>query len=95
MDSCKKNLVNTKGVETVGDFLCGQVRRWLKNDADFKANGKKNIKIVFHYSQCGGEWAAVNSEGAELYPEEPLCCSAEGLFYRCDGSDYNKICEKK
>merc|ERR1712179_158065 len=94
MDSCTKNLVNTKGAETVGDYLCGQVRRWLKNDADFNAHGKEDIKIVFRYSQCGSEWAAVDSDGTELYPAEALCCSAEGFFYRCDGTDYNKICDK-
>merc|ERR1719422_1279110 len=26
LDSCEKNLVNTKSTQTVGDFLCGQVK---------------------------------------------------------------------
>eukprot|EP00092_Neocalanus_flemingeri_P001492 GFUD01001591.1.p1 GENE.GFUD01001591.1~~GFUD01001591.1.p1 ORF type:complete len:207 (+),score=69.50 GFUD01001591.1:60-680(+) len=96
LDSCDKNLVNTKSGETVGDYLCGQVRRWLKNDEDFKANGKDNIKIPFYYSQCGEDWTPVtDGETGALYTDEELCCSPDGLFRRCDGSDYTKECPEK
>merc|ERR1711997_919924 len=30
LDSCDRNLMNTRGTDTVGDYLCGQVRRWLR-----------------------------------------------------------------
>ena len=53
LDSCNKNLVNTKQSQTIGDYLCQQVRRWLRNDDDFKANGRDNIKLPVYYSQCG------------------------------------------
>ena len=53
LDSCNKNLVNTKQSQTIGDYLCQQVRRWLRNDADFKANGRDNIQLPVYYSQCG------------------------------------------
>merc|ERR1712115_53468 len=42
LDSCDKNLINTRGSQTIGDYLCGQVRRWLRRSDDFKANGIKN-----------------------------------------------------
>jgi len=92
LDSCEKNLVNTKSTETVGDYLCNQVKRWLRNDADFKVNGRDNIKIPIYYSSCGGEWTHVTSGGAGLYVDEPLCCKPDGTFRRCDGSDYNLTC---
>merc|ERR1712212_886426 len=88
LDSCSKTLVNTKGTETVGDYLCKQVKRWLKRDDDFKANGKNNIKIAFLYSHCGGEWTAVKNGADPLYTDESLCCTAEGLFERCNGKEY-------
>jgi len=90
MDSCGKNLVNTKGDGTAGDYLCDQVRRWLRRDEDFKANGKNDIKIAFHYSECGGDWKPVNDAGNQLYAEEPLCCTAEGTFRRCNGEKFTK-----
>ena len=76
LDSCDKNLVNTKAGGTIGDYLCGQVRRWLKNDADFKANGRDNIKIPFYYSSCGEDWTPVSSDGNNLYTDEELCCDS-------------------
>merc|ERR1711909_94067 len=45
LDSCSKSLVNTKGTETVGDYLCKQVKRWLRKDDEFKANGKKISRL--------------------------------------------------
>jgi len=93
LDSCDKNLVNTKAGGTIGDYLCGQVRRWLKNDAEFKVNGKDNITIPFYYSQCGEDWTPVtDGETGALYTDEKLCCSPDGLFRRCDGSDYQTEC---
>jgi len=92
LDSCEKNLVNTKAGGTVGDYLCGQVRRWLKNDADFKANGRDNIKIPFYYSSCGEDWTPISSDGNNLYTDEELCCTSDGLFRRCDGSAFETEC---
>jgi len=93
MDSCGKNLVNAKGTGTAGDELCKQVKRFLKRDDDFKANGKRDIKIAFYYSECGGDWKPVNNNGTQLYPKEPLCCTADGKFKRCNGKDFTKSCE--
>merc|ERR1712142_670809 len=95
LDSCDKNLVNTKGTETVGDCLCGQVRRWLKNDDDFQANGRDGINIVFHYSQCGEDWTPVADGDNILSTTEQLCCTKDGFFRRCDGTDYRTICPEK
>ena len=96
LDSCDKNLVNTKGSETVGDYLCGQVRRWLKNDDDFKANGRDDINIVFYHSQCGEDWTPItDGEDVTLSTKEKLCCTKDGLFERCDGSDYITSCPEK
>ena len=95
LDSCDKNLVNTKSGGTIGDYLCGQVRRWLKNDDDFKANGKDNIKIPFYYSQCGEDWTPISDGDNTLYTDEELCCSKDGLFRRCDGSAFATECPEK
>jgi len=94
LDSCDKNLVNTKSTETIGDYLCGQVRRWLRNDADFKVNGRDNITMPIYSSHCGGDWTPVTdgSSGGNLYVDELLCCNPDGTFRRCDGSDYRKTC---
>lgn len=69
-----------------------QVRRWLRRDEDFKANGRDNIRIPIYYSQCGGDWTPVTSGAEALYVDEPLCCSPDGSFRRCDGSDYRTSC---
>jgi len=90
LDSCGKNLVNIKGDGTAGGELCKQVNRFLKRDDDFKANGKRDIKIAFHYSACGGDWTPVKNNGERLYVEEPLCCDKDGLFERCDGEESEK-----
>merc|ERR1711879_888011 len=71
LDSCEKNLVKTKSSETVGDYLCKQVERWLGRKADFKAEGKEDIRIPIYYSACGGDWTPVTDEGEALYVEEP------------------------
>jgi len=63
-DSCGKSLVRKKwseqADETMGDYLCGQVHRWLKRNSDYKEKGKDNIEIAFMYSQCGKDWKQVN-----------------------------------
>ena len=92
LDSCEKNLVNTKSSQTIGDYLCQQVRRWLRRDSDFKANGRDNIRIPIYSSHCGGDWTPVTNGGQTLYVEEPLCCNPDGTFRRCDGSSYNQSC---
>merc|ERR1712189_27905 len=48
LDSCDRNLINTGGSTTVGDYLCGQVRRWLRNSASFKSGGIRNLKLPFY-----------------------------------------------
>jgi len=92
LDSCDKNLINTRGSQTIGDYLCGQVRRWLRRSDDFKANGIKNLKLPFYYSACNGEWTPISNNGADLYFKEPLCCNPDGSFFRCDGSPFNSAC---
>merc|ERR1712083_1169553 len=92
LDSCDRNLINTSGSETIGDYLCKQVRRWLRNDDNFKANGIRDLKLPFYYSACEGDWTPVNSEGENLYADEPLCCNPDGTFFRCSGEPYNETC---
>eukprot|EP00092_Neocalanus_flemingeri_P007357 GFUD01007944.1.p1 GENE.GFUD01007944.1~~GFUD01007944.1.p1 ORF type:complete len:204 (+),score=50.50 GFUD01007944.1:75-686(+) len=93
LDSCEKSLVKTRSALTIGDHLCGQVRRWLRRDRDFQANGKDNIRISFYYSQCGEDWTPItDGVGGALYTDEELCCSPNGRFRRCDGSDYQTEC---
>jgi len=103
----------------MGDYLCGQVHRWLKRNSDYKANGKDNIEIAFMYSQCGEDWKQVgikkfdvneasfnfllspdiqigrqveSSISGPLKPKEPLCCTNQGKFRRCDGSAFQATC---
>jgi len=92
LDSCDKNLINTRGSQTIGDYLCGQVRRWLRRSEDFKANGIKNLRLPFYYSACNGEWTPISDNGADLYFKESLCCKPNGSFFRCDGSSFNSAC---
>merc|ERR1711902_112603 len=92
LDSCDRNLINTSGSQSIGDYLCQQVKRWLRNDADFKANGIKGLKLPFYYSACNGPWTAVNNEGEDLYADEPLCCNPDGTFFRCSGEPFNEFC---
>ena len=49
MDSCDKNLINTSGSSTIGDYLCRQVKRWLRSSASFKSDGVKNLQLPFYY----------------------------------------------
>merc|ERR1719266_1559562 len=53
LDSCEKNLVKTKSSETVGDYLCRQVERFIGGKAEFQEKGKDDIKIPIYYSACG------------------------------------------
>merc|ERR1712186_166755 len=50
LDPCGKSLVRKKwsdqAEETMGDYLCGQVHRWLKRNEDYKANGRDNIEMA-------------------------------------------------
>ena len=92
LDSCEKSLINTRNTGTVGDYLCGQVRRWLKRDDAFKKEGKDNIKITFEYSSCGEDWTPVNEAGNKLYTDEDLCCTPDGRFRRCNGEAYATEC---
>jgi len=92
LDSCDKNLINTSGSETIGDYLCKQVRRWLKKSSSFQADGIKNLKLPFYYSACNGDWTPVTNDGADLYADEPLCCNPDGTFFRCSGEEFNDKC---
>ena len=97
LDSCGKSLVRKKwseqAEETMGDYLCGQVHRWLKRNSDYKANGRDNIDIGFMYSECGNEWTEIaSSTEGKLVPKEPLCCTNKGKFRRCDGSGQVSSC---
>jgi len=96
-DSCGKSLVRKKwseqADETMGDYLCGQVHRWLKRNSDYKEKGKDNIEIAFMYSQCGKDWKQVESSiSGPLKPKENLCCTNQGKFRRCDGTPFKATC---
>merc|ERR1712059_34185 len=97
MDTCGKNLLTIKAEQTMGDYLCGQVKRWLRRDSAFKADGRDNIGISFAYSACGGPWSTVvsqkpNAEPVPLATKEPLCCDRFGKFKRCDGTAFRSNC---
>lgn len=96
LDTCGKSLIrqkwSEKAEETAGDYLCSQVHRWLKRNSDYKKNGKDNIELSFKYSTCNGDWKDIASNGVALKSKEPLCCTKDGKFRRCDGSAFNKQC---
>merc|ERR1712126_299978 len=92
LDSCDRNVLVSKADETWGDYLCGQVRRWLKNDPDFSAGGKRDIGIRFRYSFCNNDWEDVAAGGQLLAPEESLCCTKDGKFERCNGGSFKRFC---
>merc|ERR1712212_473363 len=94
LDSCDRNLINTSGSQTIGDYLCAQVKRWLRNSSSFKADGIRDLKLPFYYSTCGGSWTPVSSKGEDLYAKQPLCCNPDGTHFNCDGdvTTTNKIC---
>merc|ERR1712033_89558 len=85
LDSCDRNLINTSGSQTIGDYLCKQVKRWLRKSASFKESGIRNLRLPFYYSSCGEDWTPVTNNGENLYASEPLCCDNEGNFERCSG----------
>merc|ERR1712236_22183 len=92
LDSCDRNLINTSGSQTIGDYLCKQVRRWLRTDSKFQTEGIKNLKLPFYYSTCNGDWTPVSSNGQKLYADEPLCCNPDGTFFRCSLEPFNQSC---
>merc|ERR1739848_384453 len=47
LDSCDRNLINTSGSQTIGDYLCAQVKRWLRNSSSFKADGIRDLNLHF------------------------------------------------
>jgi hypothetical protein len=94
LDSCDRSLINSGGSDTIGNFLCGQVRRWLKRSASFKENGipAPGLELPFYYSQCGGNWTPVNNGTADLIAQERLCCTNQGKYYKCDETDFARGC---
>merc|ERR1712020_420671 len=92
LDSCDRNLINTRGTGTVGDYLCGQVRRWLRRSEDFQENGIRGLRLPVYYSACGSDWAPVSDGDNALYVDEPLCCNPDGKFFRCDGKKFTETC---
>merc|ERR1711953_1541267 len=92
LDSCDRNLINTRGTGTVGDYLCRQVRRWLRRSEDFKENGIRGPRLPVYYSACGSDWAPVSDGDNDLYVDEPLCCNPDGKFFRCDGKKFTETC---
>lgn len=55
-------------------------------------------QIGFYHSACGGNWTETHRSGHHLRMEEELCCRFEkgkSAFFRCDGSDYRRVCPKK
>lgn len=84
LDSCDKNALVTKGDDTVGNYLCGQVKRWGLSDEP---------QVVFYYSTCGGDWEKVTDSdpdtGSPLKTSERLCCDGRD-FKRCANSEFPK-----
>merc|ERR1711915_187055 len=93
LDSCDRNLFKTSETNTIGDYLCKQVKRWLAKDDNFRANGIRDLKMPFYYSDCNGDWTPVSSNGENLYASEPLCCNSDGTFFRCNGEPFNEFCK--
>merc|ERR1712055_1098160 len=98
LDKCDDTLLNHKGRggKTLGDSLCDQLHRFLsktrKKQKVFE-NGIQNQTVTFAYSQCGGDWTAVNNEGVPLTPKENICChsaihvTSPKKYYRCDNPE--------
>merc|ERR1712059_48927 len=84
MNSCGKNLSTWGAEESLGDYLCGQVNRWLGNKKDYQENGKDNITIAFMYSQCGKDWEYVSEKEVRLTAKDSLCCGPDGKYNGCD-----------
>merc|ERR1712061_502033 len=89
LDSCDRNLINTRGSQTIGNFLCGQVRRWLRRSASFKTSGIRDLRLPFYYSACNRDWTPITDGENDLYFDEALCCNPDGSYYNCDGSVTN------
>jgi len=92
LDSCDRNLINTRGSQTIGNFLCGQVRRWLRRSASFKTSGIRDLRLPFYYSACNRDWTPITDGENDLYFDEALCCNPDGSYYNCDGSETNDQC---
>lgn len=92
LDSCDRNLINTRGSQTIGNFLCGQVRRWLRRSASFKTSGIRDLRLPFYYSACNRDWTPITDGENDLYFDEALCCNPDGSYYNCDGSVTNDQC---
>jgi len=93
LDSCEKTLGNLDGKNTIGNQLCDQAIRFLKNRNLDTSLGIQNLELVFSYSDCKKPWTSVTSDQiGELSLNEKLCCNADGSFYRCNGGSFNKSC---
>lgn len=109
MDQCTKTIVNEDGKETIGDVLCETIDSFYENgyfSTTTAPDTLDDIEITFQYSVCGGPWTQVAnnetlSNGIEisnaLEAPEKLCCQRDGTgklrFRRCDGSDFNSVCD--
>jgi len=104
LDKCDDTLLNHKGRggKTLGDSLCDQLHRFLsktrKKQKVFE-NGIQNQTVTFAYSQCGGDWTAVNNGGVPLTPTHNICChsaihvTSPKKYYRCDNPEATRQCD--
>merc|ERR1712130_533149 len=51
-----------------------------------------DLKLPFYYSACNGEWTPITDGSKALFFEEPLCCTSQGLYEKCDGTPFNSVC---
>merc|ERR1712154_276377 len=65
LDSCDRNLINTRGTDTVGDYLCGQVRRWLRTAPTSRPMGSVT-------SSCQSTTVPVAANGLQCLMARPV-----------------------
>eukprot|EP00088_Acartia_fossae_P035245 TRINITY_DN3627_c0_g1_i10.p1 TRINITY_DN3627_c0_g1~~TRINITY_DN3627_c0_g1_i10.p1 ORF type:complete len:216 (-),score=40.17 TRINITY_DN3627_c0_g1_i10:245-892(-) len=93
LDSCKKTVGNLNGDDTIGNQLCGQAKRFLRQNGKSIADGMKDQPIAFFSSTCQGAWSPVgSSQTGNLRAEERLCCDSSWKYYKCDGGDFRNSC---
>merc|ERR1712059_144752 len=80
LDSCK-------GSKRIGDYICGNVKRRLRNNGEFKKDGKDQIELRGQYSYCGNDWTNVDYYGVPL-SHQKICCTNAGKLRSCDGTPF-------
>jgi len=92
LDQCKATIGNLDGKDTIGNQLCDQAARFLRNDGQ-GGRAIQNVEIGFYSSTCGGPWTEVASEKAgALLATERLCCDANNKYVKCGGGSFRSTC---